>query len=129
MPFKETNFGESVLFWKAFCRELRIAIRFGLVGIVATAVHILVVWALLRQTEITPILANTLAFLTAFGISFTGNYFWTFPSPGSQGQAIRRFFLISVSAFVMNTLLLTFLVRGGWFPPLFRPFSQRQLSR
>ncbi|MEJ2613018.1 MAG: GtrA family protein [Candidatus Thiodiazotropha sp.] len=101
-----------------FWRELITASRFGLVGIFATAVHITIVWLVLTQTGLTPILANTLAFTIAFGISFLGNYVWTFRSPGSPRRAMFRFFLISVSAFSANTLMLSFLVQGGWFPPV-----------
>jgi putative flippase GtrA len=100
-----------------FWRELLIASRFGLVGIVATAVHIAVVWLLLRETGIAPIFANTLAFLMAFGISFAGNYLWTFRSPGNPRRAMFRFFVIAFTAFAANTLVLSFLLHKGWFLP------------
>lgn len=103
---------------KRLRREMVIAARFGLVGMVSTTIHILVVWLLLVSTVFSPIVANTLAFLTAFGVSFVGNYRWTFGSPGNVGRAIKRFLLISVSAFVMNTLLLAILLRGEWFSPI-----------
>jgi putative flippase GtrA len=96
------------------CRELVIAIRFGMVGITATGVHILIVWLLLSQTSLPTLVANMFAFLTAFGISFTGNYLWTFRSPGCPGKAMRRFLVISGSAFAVNTLLLSSLLRSGW---------------
>ena len=99
-------------------REVVIATRFGLVGIAATTIHIVVVWLVLNQTGSSPISANTLAFTIAFGISFLGNYIWTFRSPGSPRRAMFRFFLISASAFLVNTLLLTLLVHGGWFSPV-----------
>lgn len=99
-------------------RELFVAARFGMVGVAATAVHILIVWLLLSETTLQPLVANMFAFLTAFGISFTGNYFWTFSSPGDPGKAMRRFLLISVSAFALNTLLLASLLRGGWLSPI-----------
>ena len=97
--------------------ELAVAARFGMVGITATAVHILMVWLLLSETALPPLVANMIAFLTAFGISFAGNYLWTFGSPGNPGKVMRRFLLISVSAFAMNTLLLASLLRAGWFSP------------
>ena len=100
-----------------FWRELVIAARFGLVGIVATAVHIAVVWLLLRETGIAPILANTLAFSVAFGISFAGNYLWTFRSPGNPRRAMFRLFVIAATAFAANTLILTLLLDKGWFLP------------
>ena len=103
---------------KRLWREMVIAARFGLVGMVSTTIHILVVWLLLVSTVFSPIVANTFAFLTAFGVSFVGNYRWTFGSPGNVGRAIKRFLLISVSAFLMNTLLLAILLRGEWFSPI-----------
>jgi len=97
--------------------ELVVVARFGMVGITATAVHILMVWLLLSETALPPLIANMFAFLTAFGISFAGNYLWTFGSPGNPGKAMRRFVLISASAFAVNTLLLASLLRGGWLSP------------
>jgi len=101
-----------------YLREILTAARFGLVGLLSTAVHIAIVWLLLALANMTPMLANTLAFLTAFCISFTGNYLWTFRSPGSPRRAIFRFFIIAVSAFVVNTLVLAFLVHKSWFSPV-----------
>lgn len=101
-----------------FLREIITAGRFGLVGLLATVVHIAIVWVLLALTNIVPVLANTLAFMVAFCISFVGNYLWTFRSPGSPRRAIFRFFVIAASAFIVNTLVLAFLVRQGWFSPV-----------
>lgn len=101
-----------------FFREIITAARFGLVGLISTVVHIAIVFLLLTFASVGPILANTLAFLTAFCISFTGNYLWTFRSPGSPRRAIFRFFVIAVSAFIVNTLVLAFLVHKGWFSPV-----------
>jgi putative flippase GtrA len=35
----------------------------------------------------------------AFGISFTGNFYWTY-------KALKRFFFISIIAFIVNSLVL-----------------------
>lgn len=101
-----------------FFREIITAVRFGLVGFLSTTVHIAIVWHLLALASVGPMLANTLAFLTAFCISFAGNYLWTFRSQGSPRRAIFRFFVIAVSAFVVNTLVLAFLVHKSWFSPV-----------
>lgn len=98
-------------------RELTVTARFGLVGITSTCVHILIVWLLLSQTSLPTLVANMLAFLTAFGISFTGNYLWTFRSPGHPGKTMGRFLLISFSAFAVNSLLLAGLLSAGWLAP------------
>jgi putative flippase GtrA len=71
-------------------RELLTLFRFGIVGVMATAVHIFVVWVLLNHTHLATLIANALAFLTAFGVSFSGHYFWTFQNPGAPGRAIRH---------------------------------------
>jgi putative flippase GtrA len=104
-------------------RETIIAARFGLVGVMATVVHIVVVSFVLSETLLPTLLANTLAFLAATCISFTGNYIWTFQSPGDPRRAMRRFLLISVSAFVANTLLLVTIIQAGWLSPLFATIS------
>lgn len=97
-----------------FWQEFILAIRFGLVGIFATAVHITIATLLLMHSEVNLIAVNTLAFLTAFGVSFLGNYLWTFRAPGSPRRAILRFFLIAVGAYAANTMLLLFLTSQRW---------------
>ncbi|KAF1053041.1 MAG: hypothetical protein GAK43_01612 [Stenotrophomonas maltophilia] len=98
-------------------RELLLAGRFAIVGVCATALHMLVVWLLLSYTRIDPLLANLLAFLCAFGLSFSGNYLWTFSAPGTPGKAMQRFFLISLCAFIANSALLALLLTQPWLPP------------
>jgi putative flippase GtrA len=101
-----------------FCHEFFMATRFGLVGLSATVVHITIVWLLLEKTAFIPIVANSLAFLFAFGFSFAGNYVWTFRSPGSPRRAMFRFFMISACAFTLNSLYLFLLIHKGWFSPV-----------
>lgn len=101
-----------------FWREILTVARFGLVGILSTGVHIAIVWLLLTLDSTTPMLANTLAFLSAFFISFAGNYLWTFRSPGSPRRAALRFFSIAFSAFVVNTLVLALLLQEGRLLPI-----------
>lgn len=98
-------------------KELLIALRFGVIGIAATTLHIGVVWALVGSTQLPALLANLIAFLCAFVLSFTGNYIWTFSAPGSPGKAMRRFFLISLSAFLANSTLLAAILASGWLSP------------
>ncbi|QJP06768.1 GtrA family protein [Pseudomonas multiresinivorans] len=98
-------------------RELLIAARFGIVGIGATALHISVAWSLITYMATPALLANLIAFLCAFGLSFGGNYLWTFSTPGSPAKAIRRFFVISLSAFLANSALLATILASGWLSP------------
>jgi putative flippase GtrA len=91
--------------------------RFGLVGLIATVIHIVVVWRLIDMTPLPVLVANLVAFLTAFGVSFAGNYYWTFRNPGRPGRTMRRFFLVSASAFGANTILLGVILNKGWLTP------------
>jgi putative flippase GtrA len=103
----------------SLCKEMLTAARFGLVGLLATGIHVFVVWVLQFYTPLHPLLANAFAFLTAFGVSFSGHYVWTFQSPGNPRRAMRRFFLISACAFTINTLVLASLLHMEWLTPFF----------
>ncbi|WP_158895737.1 MULTISPECIES: GtrA family protein [unclassified Pseudomonas] len=94
--------------------ELLVASRFGLVGLAATAVHLAIITLLIRA-GLAPLLANLLAFLCAFGVSFCGHYLWTFRSSVGVSRAIVRFFLIAVGGFLVNSALLALLLRWTTF--------------
>jgi putative flippase GtrA len=98
-------------------RELLYTARFAVVGAAATMLHLAVVWLLIKHTVLPPLSANFLAFISAFGVSFTGNYYWTFRRPGSPTVAIQRFFLVSISAFALNTLALVELIATNLLTP------------
>ena len=87
--------------------------RFMLVGVAAACVHISIVWALITELGIEALLANLAAFLTAFSVSFMGQYLWTFRSKRYWQSAIVRFFLISLLGFAANNLVLITLLDMG----------------
>lgn len=99
-------------------KEVLVAGRFGLVGITATTVHMLIVCSLIATTDLPVLVANLIAFLTAFSVSFTGNYVWTFGAPGSAKTAMRRYILISSGAFSANTAILMFLTKCECIEPV-----------
>jgi putative flippase GtrA len=103
--------------FKRLWGEMLLAGRFALVGVAATVVHMLVVWVLIEKSSLFPLLSNCFAFLTAFGISFTGHYLWTFRAPGNPFRAMRRLFIISSAAFAMNSILLAGILKAEWLPP------------
>ena len=97
-------------------REVLYAARFALVGAAATLLHLTAAWVLIECWDAPPLTANALAFLAAFGVSFSGNYYWTFGRPGSRMAAMQRFFLVSSSAFAFNSIALTALLMTDWLP-------------
>ncbi|MEX0828071.1 MAG: GtrA family protein [Haliea sp.] len=99
--------------------ELVIALRFGVVGVAATAIHIGVLLLLIVNTNIPLLSANAVAFCCAFVCSFTGNYYWTFQYPGNRVRAIVRFMVIALSAFILNMLLLNWLAQKNWMADVY----------
>ena len=94
-------------------KEVLTMSRFTLVGIVATCVHISIVWVLIEQFSIETLLANLAAFLTAFIVSFTGQHLWTFRSNRSWWSSLARFFPVSLFGFVLNNVVLISLLDLG----------------
>ena len=115
---RQCGTGNANHFQHKLCKELIIAVRFGLVGGTATAIHMLSVWILIESSRLYVLNANLIAFLLAFCFSFVGNYYWTFRKPGQQGRVLLRFFLISASAFAANMFLLAALLNAEWLTPL-----------
>jgi putative flippase GtrA len=95
-------------------KEVLTMSRFTIVGIVATCVHISIVWVLIEQFRIETLLANLLAFLTAFIVSFTGQHLWTFRSNRNWLSALSRFFPVSFSGFILNNIVLITLLDMGF---------------
>lgn len=86
-------------------RLIRHAFRFGIVGVLAMATHYALV-ILLVTFSITPLIANVLAFIGAFQISYWGHSSWSFSDlSASRKDSFRRFVIISVSGFLINELL------------------------
>jgi putative flippase GtrA len=93
--------------------ELGAALRFGVVGVLATALHMGMVWWLIGA-GISPLPANLLAFLSAFLVSFVGHYHWSFRSTAHPLRAMLRFLTVAVGLLAVNSLLLSWLLQLGW---------------
>lgn len=98
--------------------EFIVAARFFVVGFSATVTHVVSVSLLISIFMFSALKANTISFCLAFGVSFLGNYIWTFKSPGSPARALRRFLVTSVGAFLVNSTMLTCLLYIGLTSPL-----------
>lgn len=81
--------------------------RFGGVGVLATLVHLSVA-ALCFQfwPAISPFLANLVAFLVAFQVSFWGHRHYTFRRDGR----LHRFFALALGGFALNNGVLATLL-------------------
>lgn len=99
-------------------REVIVAVRFGVVGAIATSTHIAVLWFLFKTSQLVPFWANSIAFCIAFSVSFWGNYTWTFRSSDNILLSMLRFFAVSLCGFIANTILLMLLLAIEFLPPL-----------
>lgn len=88
-------------------------IRFGLVGVINTAVDFAVFVLLYRGTELDPLLCNGIAFLVAVTNSYLLNHHWTFRRPGSgiSWVAYARFVVLNAGGLVIGTLAIVLLGR------------------
>lgn len=81
-------------------------VRFVLVGGAAASTHLLVVAVLVQGLQWPPLMANIVAFLLAFWVSYGGHALLTFAQSGvAHRQALPRFFVVACGSFVANELL------------------------
>lgn len=112
--------------WRTWQRHLvrwPRGLRFIAVGGCAAAVHYMVVLLCVEYFQIAVLLANVVAFLLAFCVSFSGHAYFTFHPTAFNNttdailptqqfkKTLPRFFLVAVSAFVCNEMLLYFLIK------------------
>lgn len=87
--------------------------KFVVVGSLAAGVHLSVLHAVVALLTINPLVANAVAFCTAFIVSYTGQSLWTFNHKQHDHKGTLWRFLLTqlLCGFVLNqglyTLLLT----------------------
>lgn len=77
-------------------------LRFGFVGIAATAVHTLVAVTYLANFSGGALPANLLGFIVAFFVSLSGNMLWVFPQQRHGGGVFGRFAAVSLLALAVT---------------------------
>ena len=88
---------------------MRLLIRFGISGGLATFTHVAVFVLLVEWVHIRPLYAAVPAFVAAVGVSYGMNYRWTFESDGPHHALLPRFVLVALAGLGLN-LLITYLV-------------------
>ena len=88
-------------------------LRFGMVGLFATIVHMMIGF-LLIQSNWQPEMANLLAFTIAFVVSFIGHLGFSFADQEvSASSALSKFALVALIGFAINEGLLIMLLSDG----------------
>lgn len=80
-------------------------IKFLLVGGSATAVQFLVLIVLVEYTRLQPVASAILAYMTAAGVNYLGNYYFTFNTQNHHWQSVVRFVLVVLMGLAVNTLV------------------------
>lgn len=96
-------------------QEILKIIRFFIVGITATAVHMLIAWYASRS-GFDVVVSSVIGFIPALGVSYLGHYFFSFRSDARHGEAFVRFASVATGSFCVSLLVLVFL--KGWMPQL-----------
>lgn len=81
-------------------------LRFGVIGIAATLVHYSTALVLNEGMEISPFWSNFSAFLTAWPVSYFGNFFWTFETGTKHHKSMPRFGITAVSGLFLSQLIV-----------------------
>ena len=88
------------------------ALRFGLIGVLATLVH-MIVGVTLIDAGWPALVANVAAFAIAFSVSFMGHFGYTFPDHAvDPARALGRFAAVACGGFAVNESLLALLIRS-----------------
>lgn len=81
-------------------------VKFGVVGLTATAIHTVVLLFLVEKLEVGPVLASVPAFLTALVISFLINHHWTFLAKGTYSRYFSRYAVVSAAGLILNIAIM-----------------------
>jgi putative flippase GtrA len=82
----------------------RRALRFGVAGVVATGLHVLIAMTLIRTVLPAPSIANGVAFAMATIFSYLINTMWSFGRP-LHGRNLLRFFTVSGIGLVLAMII------------------------
>lgn len=76
--------------------------RFGMIGGLSTVAHLAVGLALHHFAGFSPLWANLFAFLSAWSVSYAGNWLWTFEARTAHAYSVPRYVAVALSCFALN---------------------------
>ncbi len=80
--------------------------RFGIIGVSATIVHYAVALLMNEFFGLPPLWSNLIAFLSAWPVSYFGNYFWTFGATGSHRESFVRFGVAAICGLLLSQFIV-----------------------
>lgn len=102
---------------------LRQLTRFGIVGFTAAVLHLSLMFFLVETYGWQPLIANVIAFFTAFQVSYWGHRYWTFDSTLTLHRvAFPRLLFLNAIGLIANEGLFYFFITTFHLPYLFALF-------
>lgn len=80
--------------------------KFGIVGGIATGIHVGLVTALVELAGISAVIATFPAYLLALLWSYTLNQRWTFKAQGTHSDFFPKFLLVSLTGLVICSIIM-----------------------
>lgn len=100
-------------------------IRYGITGVMTTAVNVGVYHLMLDWLKLWPNVAWTIGFVVAFAVAYPAHSRYSFRDHGTRDnllQSVWRFFLVSLVGFVLNNFwvwsLVGYLKLPSWAPDI-----------
>ncbi len=76
--------------------------RFGVVGLVNTAIGLLAIYTVIFFFDAGPAIANAIGYAIGLSVSFALNRIWTFGDKRSYGKMLPRFLLVAAISYLLN---------------------------
>ena len=92
-------------------------VRFGIVGVAATGIHVAVFSLLVELLRVAPVAASVPAFLSAMLASYGVNHRWTFGARGGHRTHLPKYALVAAFGLCLNVLITYIVVNllGYWY--------------
>jgi len=93
-------------------------LKYNLIGLVNTAITLLVVWILHQVMDVPVVLANFVGYVAGGLNSYVWNRFWNFKSTSAQGPEVFRFVVVFALSYFLNlgVLLGSEWLLAHWLP-------------
>ena len=90
---------------------LRQGARFGVVGLIATLVHLAVAWVANQWFGFGEYMANGTGFAIAFVFSYLGHFYWTFQKQSDHQRSLARFLVVAGCGYALSNLVVWIVVQ------------------
>jgi putative flippase GtrA len=87
--------------------------RFGIVGLCAMCVHLVVAWGVMTDSSVSAFAANLCGFAVAFCVGWAGHHWFTFKHSDQPLRSFGRYGVVAVTGFFVNTCILAILIVVG----------------